>query len=750
LAKEVIFEADLDGEVISAAELSQIPDFAGIRKESWERFRGAIVRKTFKAGQVLMRQGENGTTAFYILSGTIAIFIERPVPQDRARPPRTGLRSKLAHLGAYLKGVPPARWERPERTHIPIDGPVDLPMENPIAEVGAGDLLGELAALAILKQERIKRPKFYPRAATAQAVTDAVVLEMLPNILNNVLYTAPKFKETLNRKYRERALDTHLRSVPLFRSLTPEFLEELKQKAELQDVAPGQVICRQGDAADAFYLIRLGFVKVSKSLPGGELVLTYLSRGSYFGEMGLLPPMFRIRATGRKPGQATDGAVSAAPLTIGRNPGSADALAVPWDEYVSREHAEVRVDNGQVLVKRLPSGKNPIAVSGRPVNSARLSAGESFTIGETTFAILEDPLQAGRRTATYTAVDFVQLVRIKTSEFNRMLEQFPAIAETVMEVARARRQMDLAALGRVQQVSLGSFLEQDLMQGQNLLLLDLDRCTRCDECVKACAATHRDGFTRLVRDGLRFENFLVPTSCRACLDPLCMTRCPVGAIRRKQSLDIVIEDWCIGCGNCGIDCPYGNINIVEVMTGGQKPELRPFATVCDLCAEYPEPNCVRACPHDAALRVEPRAFFARDLAGIQLAVTPRENLAPPPTPAPLATETRLYSNGGELLAMLPQLKILDGPDEGSVLLLRFPSTSFGRGAGNDYRFPNDSIMSRSQAVIVCDQSKFILRDLNSANGTTVNNNLVSEVQLQPGDVIEMGAVRMEFLVGGSR
>ena len=36
---------------------------------------------------------------------------------------------------------------------------------------------------------------------------------------------------------------------------------------------------------------------------------------------------------------------------------------------------------------------------------------------------------------------------------------------------------------------------------------------QCDECVKACIATHNDGATRLIRDGLRFENYLVATSC---------------------------------------------------------------------------------------------------------------------------------------------------------------------------------------------------------------------------------------------
>jgi len=229
-----------------------------------------------------------------------------------------------------------------------------------------------------------------------------------------------------------------------------------------------------------------------------------------------------------------------------------------------------------------------------------------------------------------------------------------------------------------------------------------------------------------------------------------MTRCPVGSIRRKHTLDIVIEDWCIGCGNCATDCPYGNINVVEVTDARrkQKAEPRPKAVVCDLCAEFAEPNCVRACPHDAAIRVEPKTFFARDLAGVQLIV-------PTAAPSPLATptaqeeqvETRIYSNVGELLDMLPRLKIANGPRAGAFLQLRFPSTTFGRGADNDYRFADDTLMSRAQAVIVCENGRFLLRDLNSTNGTLLNGNPVTESELRPGDVIEMGEIQLEF-VGG--
>src|SRR5262249_28515987 len=133
----------------------------------------------------------------------------------------------------------------------------------------------------------------------------------------------------------------------------------------------------------------------------------------------------------------------------------------------------------------------------------------------------------------------------------------------------------------------------------------------------------------------------------------------------------------------------------------------------------------------------------RDLAGMQLAVPLR---MAPPVPVPEqpqeALETKIYSFVGELLDMLPRLKIVSGPRSGAFLQLRFPTTTFGRGADNDYRFAEDTVMSRSQAVVVCEGSRFLLRDLNSTNGTLLNGNPVVEMELHPGDIIEMGEMQM--------
>src|SRR4249920_3566430 len=129
MAKEVILAADLGGEVLTADQLAAIPDFAGIRKEIWDKFPGAIARKEYRAGEILMREGEYGTTAFYILSGAIELYLRNPVAHvDSSRAPAGGLLRGLTKITNYIKGTPATAANPDARTHIPIDASVDLPI----------------------------------------------------------------------------------------------------------------------------------------------------------------------------------------------------------------------------------------------------------------------------------------------------------------------------------------------------------------------------------------------------------------------------------------------------------------------------------------------------------------------------------------------------------------------------------------------------------------------------------------------
>ncbi len=230
-----------------------------------------------------------------------------------------------------------------------------------------------------------------------------------------------------------------------------------------------------------------------------------------------------------------------------------------------------------------------------------------------------DVIPAGVRTATCSALNYLEMARLGRADFLNMLRHFPVLRRRLVE-------QSLASLRSDSEINplTAEFVEQGLYEGQSILVLDMDLCTRCDECTKGCirehgADSHGLPITRLLRDGLRFGDYLVATSCRSCTDPHCMSGCPVDSIHRGKHLQIVIEDHCIGCGLCASNCPYGNIfmvpnqrRIVEVLDPTRPRGTRRIAQLkaatCDLCdaagnRSSPKPQCVASCPHEAASRV---------------------------------------------------------------------------------------------------------------------------------------------------
>ena len=69
--------------------------------------------------------------------------------------------------------------------------------------------------------------------------------------------------------------------------------------------------------------------------------------------------------------------------------------------------------------------------------------------------------------------------------------------------------------------------------------------------------------------------------------------------------------------------------------------------------------------------------------------------------------------------------------------------SFGRGEEADVQI-KDERMSRQHFVVEVREGKFYARDLNSTNGTFINNNPVTEVELQPNDRIRSGQTVLVF------
>lgn len=89
--------------------------------------------------------------------------------------------------------------------------------------------------------------------------------------------------------------------------------------------------------------------------------------------------------------------------------------------------------------------------------------------------------------------------------------------------------------------------------------------------------------------------------------------------------------------------------------------------------------------------------------------------------------------------MMKEVRIKFGENE---LVLEKQVTTLGRTPDNDVSFPEDPNISRYHAEIELRNGEYLLLDLNSSNGTSVNGNKISEIYLQSGDVIELGGSAM--------
>jgi formate dehydrogenase iron-sulfur subunit len=133
------------------------------------------------------------------------------------------------------------------------------------------------------------------------------------------------------------------------------------------------------------------------------------------------------------------------------------------------------------------------------------------------------------------------------------------------------------------------------------ILYDIAQCIGCRQCEAACAE----------RWGLRYEEPVTSQEflsdhkltaiqthanerytrklCMHCVDPTCVSVCPVGAFEKSKLGPVVYdEDRCIGCRYCMLACPF-NVPVYEWT------KLLPRVRKCDMCRERLEKGLVTAC-----------------------------------------------------------------------------------------------------------------------------------------------------------
>jgi len=498
----------------------------------------------FRKGEIIMRQGDYGTSAFLILQGAARVVLKPDLPPsllgrqatnkkgvfrtlaqlwNRSRPPEMLPRTLLGQSS----GVSARQNEKETRVFLQ-----DVPRildQHRTAQMTAGEFFGEIAALSRMA-----------RTSTIFADSDDTeLLEIRWQGLRDLMKYDDALRAHINKIYRERALASYLRATPLFKNLSKEQLDrvaeavefstygdydwsgEYKRLAQSGSVRPEKepVIVGEGDYPNGIVLLRAGFARVSQKFGGGERTLNYIGAGQVFG---------------------------------------LNEIAHNW----RNKDATVNIQ---------------------------------FSL---------------------RAIGYTHLLIIPT----RVMEEIvlPSLPKNELPplVEKAKDDFDSAppetgAREKVGAEILEFLTENRFFNGTASMVIDLDRCTRCDDCVRACASTH-DNNPRFLRAGPSAGRLMIANACMHCADPVCMIGCPTGAIHRESFAGQVVINpaTCIGCKSCFTNCPYDAIRMVEARDERGEllvdQEMKPItkATKCDLCVEnHGDPACERACPHGALERM---------------------------------------------------------------------------------------------------------------------------------------------------
>ena len=501
--------------------------------------------RRFKNGEIIVRAGDYGSSAFLVLAGNARVVLDPGLPVSllgRRKSQDKSLFQIVAQLWTNPRDPEvrtPAELE--QDAGVKVGGEFkgvflqDVPRildEHLTATMSPGDFFGEIAALSRSA-----------RTSTIFAVGDATeMLEIRWQGLRDLLRFDDHLRHHIDRIYRERTLATHLREIPIFRRLNDEQLKRVIEQTQFgtygdydwsgdykrlvkegtRSPEKETIIAQEGDYPNGVVLIRSGFARLSQKFGHGHRTLNYLSAGSEFG----------LRE-----------------------------IAHNWahKDTVPFQHSLRVIGYTHVIVVPAPVMEEIVLPT-----VPRDQLPEFFTPAE--------------------------LAGTEQSESQQKLDAGAKIGPELMEFLTENRYFN----------------------GTSTMVIDMERCTRCDDCVRACASTN-EGNPRFLRHGQTSGRIMVANSCMHCADPVCLIGCPTGAIHRGQTGGEVVvnQATCIGCSICSNNCPYEAIRMVEIREADGAfmvdKDMKPIvkATKCDLCSDQiGGPACERSCPHGALKRMD--------------------------------------------------------------------------------------------------------------------------------------------------
>ena len=509
--------------------------------------------------------------------------------------------------------------------------------------------------------------------------------------------------EHLPQGWTIELLLSRLREQLLFRDrqqIPDNYLLHFIASSKLLLVEPGEAVLHEGEYGRNIFLILDGRFVISSLNPGGEdMPVAILRRGEFMGERGMLTGQPRnATATAQTsaavldvPEQVMQRMMEIAPLvrlffeqlnntrsieSVMKRLAIFQGIADADIQWIAQAMQFNYYDRDQQLFAE--SDRNqPARESLHIILEGFVKVARTASTGERIIAYRQsgdyfvgglDMLGDGRA-VTVTAINRVHVAEIPRAAMLAILSRYPEINQRFMHRLQEYRAtaeaaqsfigpMDFLRNGTSPHFSsadtragLRAIVGGGVVEGTEVLVIDLNKCVQCDKCEDACERRH--GHSRMNRKGMVVGNITIATACRQCDDPVCML-CSRAGIARMPGGEVYITESCIGCGICAERCPYDNISIISLqddmekqttwqrfsqfftrgigkeygkkvlpMAGSVAPgplnheesldafgEMRKkIAIKCDLCAGYNNQACVQACPTGAAFRAQPSQFF---------------------------------------------------------------------------------------------------------------------------------------------
>lgn len=144
------------------------------------------------------------------------------------------------------------------------------------------------------------------------------------------------------------------------------------------------------------------------------------------------------------------------PVVLGR---TTPAFSVPWDDRVSRRHAELVWNGSQLEINRLLDARNPVFYRGTRRDQFKISIGDHFVIGQTTFSLVD------------------QRVRVQSDEPPAVTEH--TFAASQLRQARYRdADRRIEVLSRLPEIIQGSSSDEELfVRVVNVLMQGIEQAT---------------------------------------------------------------------------------------------------------------------------------------------------------------------------------------------------------------------------------------------------------------------------------